>query len=96
MKIFANLYTKISTKQLVEQLCLAAWRITEICENEYQIKGQSVELVVEGSGEVLLFGELEISLAEIDAWVETLSELPVHFKIDIHADEARLVRRYQQ
>jgi hypothetical protein len=96
MKLFANLYTLIETNQLIKDVSLPHWHCTKIDDSEYTVKAEGVLLTLEGNKELLLFGELNISLAEIDAWVETLAILPISYNIDLHGDEARLIRRYQR
>ncbi|MCJ8300374.1 MAG: hypothetical protein MJK13_15770 [Pseudomonadales bacterium] len=55
-----------------------------------------MQLTLEGCSDILMFGELHLELSEIDLWVAEIAKLPLSYNIDIHADEARLVRRFQQ
>jgi hypothetical protein len=96
LKLFGTIYTGLSTQQLTNNVCLKNWQIEEVEENGFSITGSGVKISIEGSGDVLIFGELDISLAQIDDWIALISTLPVSYNIDIHADEARLIRRYQQ
>ena len=96
MKLFGTLFTALSSEQLVKKICLAHWLYERGDEHEFFISAEGVKVSVEGSGEVLLFGELNLTLEEIDSWIASLSALPISYNIDIHADEARLIRRYQQ
>ena len=94
LKVFANIYTSLETKQLVKQIVLPHWQCSEIADSEYSIKADGVLLTLEGNKELLLFGEMGLSLAEIDAWVKQLGGLAISYSIDLHGDEARLIRRY--
>ena len=96
MKLFGTLFPALSSEQLVKQICLAHWLYERGEEHEFVVSAEGVKISVEGSGEVLLFGELSLTLEEIDSWIAVLSALPISYNIDIHADEARLIRRYQQ
>jgi len=96
MKLFATLYSAMPLEQLVERICCAQWRCEKVSDNEFSLQGAGVQLTVEGSGDVLMFGEVQLELSEIDLWVASFAELRLSYNIDIHADEARLIRRYQQ
>ena len=96
MKLFATLYTAMTLEQLVQSICPAEWGYEKISGNEFSLQAAGVQLTLEGSSDILMFGELHVELSEIDLWVAEIAKLPLSYNIDIHADEARLVRRYQQ
>ena len=96
MKLFATLYTAMPLEQLVQKICSAQWSYEKISDSEFSLKGTGVQLTVEGSGDVLMYGEVKLELSEIDDWVAGFAKLALSYNIDIHADEARLIRRYQQ
>lgn len=96
MKLFANIYTDLDTEVVAHCLCLVPWRCVQIAPDHFEIKADAVALTLEGRKEILLFGTLEIPLSEIDEWVAGLGEFAMHFSLDLHADEARLIRRYNQ
>ena len=96
MKLFGNIYTDLDTSTIANCLCLEQWCCIEIEPDHFELEVSGVKLTLEGSKEILLFGSLETPLAEIDQWVAGLSDVAMHFALDLHADEARLIRRYHQ
>lgn len=96
LKLFGTIYTRLSTQQVAADICLKSWQFEEVEENVFSLTDSGVKISIEGNGDVLIFGELDISLTKIDEWIAHISTLPVSYNIDIHADEARLIRRYQQ
>ncbi|EPJ54972.1 MAG: hypothetical protein OFPI_05060 [Osedax symbiont Rs2] len=96
MKLFATVYTAMPLEELVQSICSAQWSCEKISDTEYSLQGDGVQLTVEGGGDVLMFGEVKLELSEIDLWVAGFAKLSMSYNIDLHADEARLIRRYQQ
>jgi len=96
MKLFANIYTDLETDALALGLGLRHWHSKKMAEHHYQFTAKNVCLSLEGSKELLFFGEIDLPLEVVDAWVASLAELSIHFTIDLHGDEARLIRRYCQ
>lgn len=96
MKLFATIYTALPIDKLVGEICLDLWHYTKLAEDKYDIQTAGVSLCLEGRSEFLLFGEIHLTLAEVDSWAGQLEKAAISFNIDIHGDEARLMRRYQQ
>ncbi len=96
MKLFGNIYTALSAEELAPSLGLNSWEVTVLSDDHVEFIANNVQLSLEGRGELLFFGQLHLPLQEIDQWVEGLSTLAIHFSLDLHGDEARLMRRYHQ
>jgi len=96
MKLFTNIYTALSIDEVAFGLKLNHWHMEKIDEEHYEFSANNVTLNLEGKSEFLLFGQLNLPLEEVDQWVAGLRLLPVSFALDIHGDEARLIRRYHQ
>jgi len=96
MKLFANIYTDLETDELALGLGVSHWHSIKMDAHHYQFTAKNVSLNLEGSKELLLFGQIDLPLKEIDEWVASLVELSIHFTLDLHGDEARLIRRYCQ
>jgi hypothetical protein len=94
MKLFGNIYTDIKLEVLIPQIILPNWKVNKKSDNEFLLTADKLNITVEGQQEILVFGELDIAINVVDEWVELISALPVHFNIDLHGDEARLMRRY--
>jgi len=96
MKLFANIYTALETDELALGLGLGHWRSQKMEEHHYQFSAKNVSLSLEGNKELLFFGQIDLPLKEVDEWVASLAELSISFTLDLHGDEARLIRRYCQ
>jgi len=96
MKLFANIYTDLETDELALGLGLRHWHSKKMEEHHYQFTATNVSLSLEGSKELLFFGQIDLPLKEVDDWVASLAGLSIRFTLDLHGDEARLIRRYCQ
>jgi len=94
MKLFGNIYTDIKLDTLIPQITLPCWSVSKKSDNEFLLTANDLSITVEGQLEILIFGELDIDIKVVDEWIEVMSSLPIHFNIDLHGDEARLMRRY--
>lgn len=94
MKLFGNIFTDIKLEVLISQIVLPNWCWAKQSDNEFLLTADRLTMTVEGQQEILVFGELEVDIKVVDEWIALISELPIHFNIDLHGDEARLMRRY--
>jgi hypothetical protein len=100
MKLIGTLYSLLSLKEIAQSVCPAEGSVKCLDERQFQVSAKGMQLTLEQSGvadpltEALLFGEIDLPLSTVEEWYEAFKADLVGGQIDLHADEARLVRRF--
>ncbi len=100
MKLVGTVYSLQSLNDIAQQVCPYGGSVKVVDAKQIKILAQGVQLTLEQSGiadpltEALLFGEIDLPLSVVDLWFDTLKGTLVGAQLDLHADEARLVRRF--
>ena len=100
MKLVGTVYSLQALNDIAQLVCPEGGIVKGVDAKQFQISAQGVQLTLEQSGnadpltEALLFGEIDLPLSVVDLWFESLKGALVGGQLDLHADEARLVRRF--
>ncbi len=100
MKIVGTCFSLQTLQEMANLICPKEGEVKSAGQGQYLISAKGMQMTLEQSGpadpltEALLYGEIDLPLSIVDIWVDSFKTQLVGGQFDIHADEARLVRRY--